>query len=1142
MAGEAPNTLLSTSTLRILDLLCEGPIKGFVVKNPNPIFSGDPLMATYYDDVPVRNLDGSYNFNVSGQGYSFSYTSGTSGQAPVTGFDKVENIIPLSSNTRIANPPTGAGPYKTVVASFNTDTYPDANSVNVTVRVPALYSQDTQGNTNPYTITYAVDISVNNGPFVQFGGGDFVIQGKCTTPYLQTKSFTLPKTTPASSFYQWKVRVRRVSFNILSITTANEIFVDTISVASASSYSYPNSVLVGTQIAADQFSAVPSRAYEIDGMLVNVPSGYTPASFSGDGSLISGATYPNIWLGNFTSGVWTNNPAWVFYDILTNKTHGLGNYILPEWVDKWTLYQISQYCDTLVDNGAGGLEPMFTCNVSIQQADAAYNVLLNLASTFRGMLYYANGTIHMSQTSDKSPVYIYTNANVLDGGFSYSDTAKNTRSTVASVKWIDPNNGYRENVEYVEDTDGILRYGYIEKQMTAFACTSQGQAHRFGAWTLQSERLLTETVTFQTSLEGLYIRPGDVFGVHDNFRNNNSMGGRVLGFNATRDQIVVDRPIAIQAGLTYVLSAVIPKYTLEATGDVTGSDQISFIRNSQIESALVTTPAIGSTGIITVNAAFSSGLYVGTPWVLSASGNFTGANVLSQASFYTCLATAEVEPGKIEVLGLQANTGINFAINTGYSSSSNPVNSGDFTSILPPTGLAISSVTGLITSKGLFYTSFLVGWTGSLSTNLAYYIVSGAYPNAPFTGYTTTNKTGFYFPNSQTGVYNFKVGAVSDGGVYSAFLSGTGFVSAANPLGTMTLSGVIIEDGYDPLYYNSGLAKYTGYIGSRPTFHWDIPLTSAGLQIPQAFFVTGYRLRFLSLDSLTNYISGNGAIYISGANSLHYNVPDSFLYSGFTGGLHRSFNLVVDTMDTYGNITSGASLKVDNPPPRQIVSSGLAAVGGVGTFTYDIQPAPESELSGVLFWYSTGTTGLHQYPTNYDRLSNLTAGSINTIILTGNPYYVWFSLVDNFSPSGCAVYGPTPVAQLSGAGGGGGATLSSASAYGVSVPYNLSNTTVVSLAKTVVGNVAITADVTIYNNNYAGNADCWIYIYRGVTQISSQYLSNITLGGSSLAHFNFTDTIGAGTYTYTVQAAGNSQNYPPSNNDETADATLNLFG
>jgi hypothetical protein len=1066
---EAPNTLLSNGTLKILDLICEGPISGFVTKNG--VYGSDPLVSTYYDDVQVRNLDGSYNYNVTGAGYSFNYTRGYSSQTGIEGFQKVEAVLPLSSNTRIANPPDGAGPFKPVIVAFNSNMFPDSDSIRVTVRVPALMAQDDDNNTNPFEIFYAVDISINNGAFVTVGN-EFV-RGKCTSAYQKSTQYQLPKTTPPSTFYDWKVRVRRVSQNILSIRTQNEIFVDSISVISTSLYAYPNSALVGTEINADQFSSIPSRAYEIAGLLVSVPSGYTPTQYGYDttpfericefdqnnpniglttqsesemagivdGITITGsgippnttvidvsqeapwafaidtlpletgreipitffptetvqtitpASYPAVWDGTFVTGVWTDNPAWIYYDILTNPVHGLGDYIQSSYVDKWSLYKIAQYCDAMVDDGAGGLEPRFTCNTVIKDPQDAYTVLLNLASTFRGMLYYTNGGIHASQNQDEPPVYAFNNANVIDGVFSYSDTARDARATVAKVKWVDPDNGYRENIEYIEDIDGILRYGYQEKEMTAFACTSRGQAYRLGSWTLQTERLLTETVTFQTSLEGVAVRPGDNFAVYDNFRNNRAQAGRITSFSPSRSLVYLDRSVAIEPDQVYSLSCIVPKYQLDGSGDVTGSSQIQFIRQSQVESFAVTTSATSGTDFLVIAGSFSTGLYPGSPFILAASG--TGASILNRATFYTCLATAEVEAGKIEVLGLKADTGIQFSIQTGYTVVDWPENPGDIdTSILPPSNLFVTGVTGADLNN-VFYSAIQLTWVNTPSANLGYYIVSGKEWDTSYERFTVSN-TGFNFTRGDSGFYNFRVAAVSFGGVESDFITGGFLVSSQNPIGTLrALSGVRIQDNPDPLYVNS-VTGYTGYIGINPGFQWASEEASNGLPIVDYQFISGYRVSAKSFDGATTYYTTD----VSGRSNTSFQFTGNLLRE--FAGSPRGFDFRVQTIDLYGNVADGANIKVDNPPMKPPVASGF--VGYNGGVIYSITPSVQYDTSGVYLWVDTSPSFTPSF-SNFDYVSTNLAGNAEIAPQQGT-FYTWFSLVDTFSTAGNAIYGP----------------------------------------------------------------------------------------------------------------------------------------
>ena len=241
-------------------------------------------------------------------------------------------------------------------------------------------------------------------------------------------------------------------------------------------------------------------------------------------------TDPNqFWNGEFKSDkYWTDNPAWCFYDLMTNFRYGLGEYINVEAMDKWTLYDISKYCDVLVYDNKGSVEPRFTFNHLIISRDEAYKVLNDLASAFRSMLYYAFGQIYVVQDKPRDPVYHFNNANVIDGKFNYSSSARKARHTVALVRYIDKHSMYKPALSYTEDPEGIRRYGIREVETTAIGCTSEAQAKRFGDWMLKSETLETESITFSAGIEVSYLRPGDIFSVYDRYRNKSKFLGRTL--------------------------------------------------------------------------------------------------------------------------------------------------------------------------------------------------------------------------------------------------------------------------------------------------------------------------------------------------------------------------------------------------------------------------------------------------------------------------------------------------------------------------------------------------------------------------------------------------------------------------------------
>lgn len=788
--SEAVNSLASDSLLKITDAICEGQISGFAYTSGQ--YGWDPLTATYFNNIVVRNADGSYNFNISGQGFQFSWTLGESGQTPMSGFEHVTVPLPLPQDTRLANPPQNAGLPKQLLVSFNTNQYPDAASILVNFRIPQMYTTDQNGNINGFEVDAQIDISLNNGPFVPLSD-PIAFVGKNTSPYFRTYQFSLPFTTPPESFYQWTLKIYKTSIDVLSAMTVGDIYVDSVSIISASQYSYPNTALVGLYIDALQFGTVPARAYLIQGTMINVPNGYTPTKYDPNTSTITPAVYPDIWDGTFAAEkVWTDNPAWIFCDILTNNRYGLGQYLNEMGVDIWTLYQLSQYCDRMVDNGLGngGLEPQFTINKFIKDADEAYNVLLNIASAFRGMIYYANGTIRANTTDDQSPVFDYTNANVIDGNFSYSSSSRSARHNSVQVKYSDPYNLYRDNYVVLEDNASIIQFGFNKKDIEAFGCTSPGMATRIANWILTTERLRTETVTFQVGQDGLFIRPGDVFNLYDNFRMNRNQGGRVASFDSSEQFITLDRPVNLDSGCIYSLSCIISDFNFDNSSELTGSNQIPFIRNPQIQTCLVLNADISGLSTLQVSGGFS-GLSKDAVWVLSATGSYTSGyvpTVFEQAPQYQCLGISETQPGIYGIVALNYNTGINYSINTGFSAIFNPINSGNNVAPLPITNLTGQLITGNL-SNNSFYTYLNLTWSPSLSSDVSFYEISSN-ATGPTEPVGTTTSTGFNYISPVTGNVTFFVESIGKGGAASAPQNTTFFFAPPPGITSIDPSGI----------------------------------------------------------------------------------------------------------------------------------------------------------------------------------------------------------------------------------------------------------------------------------------------------------------------------------------------------------------
>lgn len=491
---ETPDSLHSISYAKILDLIGEGEIRGLVAGN----------QSVYLNQVPIQNSDGTLNF----AGVRVESRAGTQDQEYIAGFPSVENEVTVGVELRSSAPVV-----RTVSGA-------DLSAVRIRFSVPALQRQNTEnGDTEGYAIEYAIDLSVNGGAFSTVLTNAF--RGKTTSEYQRSHRIDLPAGT------QWQVRVRRLTPNANSSTVADIVMVQSLTEIIDAKLRYPNCALAAVQVDASAFQNVPSRAFQIWGRIIRVPSNYDPRTRS----------YSGIWDGTFKSA-WTNNPAWVFFDIVTNDRFGLGNRLPLDWVDKWRLYEIAQYCDQLVSDGMGGVEPRFTCSLYLQTRADAYKVLQDMASMFRGISFYAAGQVMASADMPKDPVYTYSQANVVDGRFNYEGSARKVRHTVALVSWTDPDDFGRQKVEPVQLHDGIARYGVNQIEVTALGCHSKSQAQRVGNHILYSENLETETVTFAVGLDALNCMPGDVIQVADANRAGRRNSGRISA--ATANSLTLD--------------------------------------------------------------------------------------------------------------------------------------------------------------------------------------------------------------------------------------------------------------------------------------------------------------------------------------------------------------------------------------------------------------------------------------------------------------------------------------------------------------------------------------------------------------------------------------------------------------------------
>jgi len=544
---EDPESLRSRSDADIVAVLSEGEILGF---EPGV----DPLTRLYLDGIPIKNIDGSFNYTIAnfytgsavaanGKGALISaisasipglirgnvisqvnsvtldYRVGTQSQDPMPGFDNIKAEQSVSVRVTQAQGTVS----RTTIAS-------NWNRIRIRVGVGSLfYINKETGDVKGTSVEFNIKIRPEGGGL--FINENKIISGKSRGSVDFEYEYAMQGTGP------WVVSIQRLTGDPTSTSISDDFYFKAIVGYIDSSFRYPNTALIGLKIGAESFTRVPSIGAELLGVKIKVPTNYDPFT----------RTYQGIWNGTFKTE-WSNNPAWVFYDLLTNTRYGAGEFIDESQVDRYSLFSIGQYCDELVPDGKGGREPRMTFNAYITDRGEAYEVLNSMAAAFRGMLYFSEGIIVGIQDKPKPVSKIFSPANVIqtidDNGeisepcFSYEGTARKARKTVALISWNDPDDQYSSKIEYVEDRDGIERYGYREAEIRAFGTTSQGQAQRVGRWLLLTDQLEYETVTLKVSSEGFFILPGEIIGIADPAKGGKRFGGRVV--NATTTSISID--------------------------------------------------------------------------------------------------------------------------------------------------------------------------------------------------------------------------------------------------------------------------------------------------------------------------------------------------------------------------------------------------------------------------------------------------------------------------------------------------------------------------------------------------------------------------------------------------------------------------
>ncbi|EOJ4897718.1 phage tail protein [Escherichia coli] len=484
---------------RVLDIISEGPIYG-------PVNTKAPLNSVMLNDTPVTDANG----NTSIPGVSVAWRNGTLDQSPINGFNSIESTVIVNAQVKHDTP------------IIRTVSDPNVNRVRLNIGVDSLVQSDEQSNQHNTSVMMMIDVKPSSSSTWTLVKDVTIGPGKISGEYLEAHIISAPDEKP------FDIRVRRVTADSTGDLLQNDTRWSSYSEIIDDNLSYPHTAVAGAVIDHDQYSDTPTRTYHLRGLIVDVPDNYDPEK----------RTYSGLWLGGFKQA-YTNNPAWIFRYLVKNERFGLARHAGYIDVDDGALYTLSRYCDQLVDDGYGGLEPRMTLNAYITEQMSARDLLDNIAGMFRGIALWDGQRLTVMIDAPQDPIATITNANVVDGAFTRSSIARAECYNAVIVSWTDPENGWEQSKEYVADDELIARDGYNETTMEAFGCTSRGQAYRAGKWLIETAKREPSKFTFKMARDAIHFTPGDIVEILDNNRAGARLGGRIVANNG--NVITVDK-------------------------------------------------------------------------------------------------------------------------------------------------------------------------------------------------------------------------------------------------------------------------------------------------------------------------------------------------------------------------------------------------------------------------------------------------------------------------------------------------------------------------------------------------------------------------------------------------------------------------
>lgn len=676
---EQPDDLQSVAKAKILIALGEGEFAGALTAQD-----------IYLDGTPLQNADGSDNFG----GVAWEFRAGTQAQNYIQGIPGTENEINVGAEISSAT------------AWTHTFTNTQLSAVRLRLKWPSLFKQEDSGDLVGYSINYAVDLQTDGGTWKTVLNTS--VTGKTTSGYERSHRIDLPQAGST-----WTVRVRKITADANSAKIGDKMSLESYTEVIDAKLRYPNTALLYVEFDSSQFSGnIPQISCEPRGRVIRVPDTYDPET----------RTYIGTWEGNF-KWAWTDNPAWVFYDLVVSDRFGLGDRLTAANIDKWTLYEVAQYCDQLVPDGRGGsgTEPRYICNVYVQDRNDAYTVLRDFAAIFRGMTYWGNDQIVCLADMPRDVDFCYTAANVIDGRFTYSSSTTKSRYTTALVSWSDPANAYADAMEPVFEQDLVRRYGFNQLEVTAIGCTRQSEANRKGRWGILTNNK-DRVVTFDVGLDGNIPQPGYIIAVSDRNLSGKDLGGRVSSVNG--------RAI-----------------TLDRAPTAANGDRLLINLPSGVSQARTIQSASGN--VVTVTTAYSETPAAGAVWVIESDALY--------AQQYRVVTVTDNDDNTYTITAAYHDPDKYARIDTGAIIDERPISVIPPGNQSPPANIAIGSYS--VVSQGISLETMTVTWDkadNAIAYEAQWRRNDGNWVNVP-----RSSTTSFEVPSIYAGRYLARVRAIN---------------------------------------------------------------------------------------------------------------------------------------------------------------------------------------------------------------------------------------------------------------------------------------------------------------------------------------------------------------------------------------------